>query len=905
MSSQRPRETVTEPSYTGPLGVTRREHAFVPTPDGAPRRVEVVRQVNVLSDPLLARQALDGTLHRVQELELAVPFIFHDPTTRRFALVVPPPRAHEELQLRAELLGRLATDPSDVLPAYVREGRTVVGPVGLRRYLDEAARSTGQTDPRIEASQKALTEREERLHKRAQEVTRREDELVAAQNDLAAREQELDRRMAEVVAREEAAAAEDHALRANIAALTSRETRLRAREEALLHREAAFSDATHEAAARLDVTLARSPSRDDEGRRDSQIVETPSGAARAAEVIEGSPPSGRLSNEMIMSDEPLEVDLDDLAPVRPSATGEHPTSAISVIETLAVGAPSDVVETLAVGAPLDVVETLAVGAPIEPVAVAAPAARTDRAYAAVVEGEVRVWFQGTSEVAQQLAAGAVVPVLQADPDASLPIAVLTVRAEGAAPVYTRVALDLTRPEDRAVVESLARDFRVRAEVVSAGGRALGGSALGAPCEANAQRVLALLTARSPGSAEAHQEALEALGREGVLWHGGDSVTVSFNDDHALSTATGVEGALAGYEPLLDKAFLDRFVIARGVSLTQVEAFGKRLCLAALRCGVVPSEALVRRALELGIAPDEKALATRALTAYARTVEGGATTIGRTPKSASQAWAPLLAWAKRVGVSVPDAARAAIASLYDPDDPASVSPPDARTAPSAESIATMSESELVSWIDHPNARLAAARALVRRDPSKHEATIGKALKMLPGPHAAELAAELVRSGDSLGDVWVELLGSKRRAVAAVATAGAGVLKLRRALSPLVQRALAKDNPDWKLAAWSAGEFGVAAVRTLARADTDQTEHLAWVLGHTIRCGASKEVERAKPEGTRVFQEAATRALALQDEIRAWDDALRRGDGELERLVQPVVTRASAATDATPHEPSGST
>lgn len=886
MSSQRPRETVTEPPYTGPLGVTRREHAFVPTPDGAPRRVEVVRQVNVLTDPLLARQALDGTLHRVQELELAVPYLFHDPTARRFALVVPTARAHEELQLRADLLVRLATDATELLPAYVREARTVAGPAGLRRYLDEVARSSGNTDPRIEAAQKAFTEREERLHKRAQEVTRREDELVAAQNDLAERELELDRRMAEVVSREEHVAAEELALRANIAALTARESRLRAREESLHHREATFSDATNEAAASSLHVDPSNVTEHDDGRRDSQIIESASASTREHERVDELAEPEHPSGEVAVSDDALEVDVEDLAPVRPLATGEHPRPSAAVIETLAVGVPLDAPE---------------LSTP-EP---SAPTPRSDKAYVAVVEGEVRVWFQGTAEVAQQLAGGAVVPVLQADPDATLPLAVLTIRAEGVAPVYTRVALDLTRPEDRAVVESLARDFRVRAEVVSPLGRALGGSALGAPCEANAQRVLALLTAREAGTAEEHQSALEVLSRDGVIWHGGDAVTVSFTDDHALSNAAGVEGALAAYEPLLDRALLDRFVVARGVSVTQVEAFGKRLCLAALRCGVVPSEALVRRALELGIAPDERALATRALTAYARTVEGGAATIGRTPRNASQAWEPLLAWAKRLGVSVPDSARTAIASLYDPDDAASVAPPDARTAPPAESYATMSEVELERWIDHPSARLPAARALARRDASKHEAAIGRALRMLPGPQAAELAGELVRGGDALGDVWVELLASKRRAVAAVATAGAGVLKLRRALSPLVQRALAKDNTDWKLAAWASGEFGVAAVRALARTDTDQPERLAWMIGHAIRCGASKEVERTRAESSRAFQDAATRALALQDELRAWDEALRRGEGDLGGLVLPVVTRAQTAGDTASRDTSGST
>ena len=865
MSLQRSREATAEPPYTGPLGVTRRESASVPTAEGAPRRVEVVRQVNVLTDPLLARQALDGTLHKVQELELAVPFLFHDPTARRFALVVPAARAHEELTLRAELLTRLASDPSDALAGYVREGRVVVGPVGLRRYLDESARSSGVADARIDAAQKALTEREERLHKRAQEITRREDELVAAQNDLAEREQELDRRMADVITREEAIARDELAMRASATALTARESRIRAREDDLSQRDAALAE-----------------------REVSAL------AASASELLPGDDPGDRPSGEVSVFEEPLEVDADDLAPERVTTTGEHRAAAPEAVEIL-------------VAAPVEA-ELPEPSRDELPEARARHAVRSDRAYVAAVEGEVRVWFQGSADVAQQLAGGAVVPVLQCQPDGALPLALLTVRTESGSPVYTRVALDVTRPEDRAVVESLARDFRVRAEVMSPLGRTLGGSALGAPCEANAQRVLALLTAREPGSAEAHRAEMDRLVADGVTWREGEAVTVSLTDDHALTTAAGVEATLKAYEPLLDRALLDRFIVARGVSLSQVDAFGKRLCLAALRCGVVPSAALVGRALELGIAPDERALATRALTAYARTVEGGAATIGRTARAASQAWAPLLAWAQRAGVSVPDAARTAIASLYDPDDAASVAPPDARTAPSPESYATLSEADLASWIDHPDARLPAARALARRDASKHEAAIGRALRMLPGPQASLLAADLVRGGDALGDVWVELLASKRRPVAALAVAGAGVLKLRRALTPLVQRALASDNPDWKLAAWAAGEFGVAAVRALARTDTAQPERLAWVLGHAVRCGAAKDLERARPEGTKVFQDAATRALSLQDEVRAWYDALRRGDGELERLVQPLVTRAQSTDDGaptgSPHDTTGS-
>lgn len=826
MTAQRPRDAAPEAPYTGPLGVTRREGAFVTGTDGIARRVDLVRQVNVLTDPLLARQCLEGTIHRAGDHDLAVAFVYHDPSARRFALVVPAARAHDELGLRAELLTRLAGDSAEALPGYVREARTVIGPAGLRRYLEEAGRPAA-SDPRAEAQLRAMEAREEKLHKLSQELTRREDELTAAQADVDTRAQELDRRAAELSAREDALAAEELAMRANIAALGSRETRLQVREEA-------FERRAHEA--------------------------VPAAPDRSRPPTATPPPDAAPSAGDARFDERVEVDLDDLAPdaEAPATTAELP-------------APPP-------------------PPPPSPEDRGRRAARPDRPAIAVLDGEVRVWLQGTTDVAAQLAGATVVPVLQVDPDGALPLALLTLRGESGAPTYARIVLDVTAPEEREVLASLARDFRVLAEVVSAPGRPLGATALGAPCEHNAARALEVLTARPAGDPAERADVAGRLRAQGLTFADG-LAPVPLHDEHALLSAAGVTAALAAVEPLLERPRLERYVLAHGVSLSQVESFTKRLGLAALRCGVVPSAAFVRRALELGVAADERALAARALTAYARTCEGGVAAVGRSPAEASRAWGALLAWSTPLGVAAPEAVRLAIASVYDPDDPASVHPPESRTAPAPAAFPAMTDAELIAWIDHPDARLPAARELARRDGARHEAVIGRALRMLPAARVAELAAEMVRGGDALGDVWVELLASRRRAVAAVAAAGAGVLKLRRALSPLVQRAFARDNRDWRLAAWAAGEFGVAAVRALVRAESPDPERLAWVLAHAVRCGAVKEIERARAEAPAVFLEAATRALALQDEIRAWDEALRRGEGEIESIVHPVVTRAA--------------
>ena len=94
--------------FTGSVGSTRYEAAFVTGADGVARRVEVLRGLNVATDPQLKNAALEGTLHRLDGgTYLAVPYVFHDPAARKFVLVIPVARSHEELALRAELLQSL------------------------------------------------------------------------------------------------------------------------------------------------------------------------------------------------------------------------------------------------------------------------------------------------------------------------------------------------------------------------------------------------------------------------------------------------------------------------------------------------------------------------------------------------------------------------------------------------------------------------------------------------------------------------------------------------------------------------------------------------------------------------------------------------------------------------------
>lgn len=803
--------SLADPPYTGTLGSTRREVVFVPTPEGGARRVEIIRGVNAATDPPLARQALDGTLHRHAEHDLAVPFVFHDPAARRFALVIPTGLAHQELSLRGDLLARLSSDTSEPIPAYVREARVVLGAAGLRAWLDTPDERSTRDD---------LAAREERLRRRAEDVTRRESDAQLLEEAL--------------VNREEALAQEELAMRANMSALAAREAVLRAREEAAAH--------------------------------DGGVAE-----AEAPIALEPEPAPPGADSEA--GEESMELEPDEL-------TGRLSLARAEAVDSAEIEPEPDE------PAP-ESIEPAPAPEPAAPEPLAAPQ-RNTAPWAAVVDGDVRLWCPGSVETSAALSADDVAVRLQVAAEGTQPLALLTLVRSRPASSLARVVLDLQSPEDRGVIESLGRVFRVRVEVVSHAGRSLASHVLGAPCEPVAQRALEVLATRTFVDEAADDEAARLLA-DGVTGEVAAEAAVP-DDERDLMTAAGVTRALEAYAPLLEEGVVARTSLSTGVPEAQIEAAAKRLVLAALRVGVSLPRPFVARALKVGVAPDEAMLTARAMQAYRRSVDAGIASIGRQRADASVAWGPLLERARVLEVPVDATIRAAVAAVWDPDDPASVTPPDDRKPPS--SISAMDLGERLNWITHPAVRWDVARSLTGNDAPGHIPALRLAFHRLPAADCVRLAAELTQHGDAMADLWVELLSSSRAALVGVAATVASALHLRRALSPLVQRALSPTEEAWRLMGWAAGGFGPALVKAVSRLDGVPVERLAWVLAHAVAQGGAKEMERSRQGADPGFEQAATRALVLQDDVQRWTAALREGNGETptERAVAPLLSRA---------------
>ncbi|MFO0561692.1 MAG: hypothetical protein U0269_27010 [Polyangiales bacterium] len=884
----RPRE---EPAYAGALAATRRDVAFVSNPDGSSRKVELVVSVNAGTDPLLAEAARHGTLHHIDDLDLAVPFAYHDPVAKRFALVIPTARAHEELPLRIELLRKLSEERAPI-PAYVREARAVIGPKGLERLLSEP-------DTKALAAREAhIATREERLHARAEDVTRREDDIQLQLEQIAVERGQLETRAEELAVREVAIAAREQEFTAARARFDAERSQRSQEDVAQRERKpsggapsAARLPSTPKSAAKPS-TLAASQS----AAETSQPIELlPKRAPSALDSVEEAEPlESEAANaaEAIEEAEPVAEPIEEAEPI----DGEPAQDAIAEAEPL--DEPEETAAEANAGGEVDELD------PIEPettpadedLLAAVPTAERgapkketpsvlsgDRdARAAVVDGEVRMWLRGSGDTVTALAASEAVPVLQADPSSTLPLALLSVVSDDGATRFGRAALDLTAAEDRAVIDALARDFHVRVEVVSRDGRSLDGHAVSARGgEEHAKHVGKVLAARPSSDALARRVEADRIAREGIAYDGGvnEASERALFDEQQLATAQGVARALAVIEAVNDPAAKERWQLARGVPAARLEATEKRALFAMLRVGIKPSPVVVKSALSLSVASDEKALAAKALASFARTCDAGAHTVGLDPKSAYESLGNLISWAHASGVSpIPNSALDALSKLYDPeamdsefDDP--------RPFPSEAEMAAMDAAELARWCAHPKARAMAALRLAKKDARGHGATLARALKSMDAPSAAPVLAAMVPSGDELADTWVELASSKKPVAAAAGAVAIAKIKLRRGLMSVLQRALTAGTTESQLFGWAAGEFGAGAVRamTASMVEGEAVERGAWVLAHVVRAGGGREVERIRTGSEDALSQAATQGVGAVDDARDYDKSLREGKG----------------------------
>ena len=227
------------PVYHGQAGQTRTERVHLVEADGSVRSFEVHRVVNVTTDPELKPRALTGQLHRLHDgRELALPFVYHDPAARKFALVIPSSLAHLEMKEWARLMGEVAEDTSAPVPTYVRQGTTVLGLGALELFLEAGSEPEDDELSEVEESAaEAVSARAHDVHVREQSLGEREKGLSERERELSEQEHSMLRMAEDLTQRERSLQRREEQIEHERSGLRGREQQLESARAELVHRE--------------------------------------------------------------------------------------------------------------------------------------------------------------------------------------------------------------------------------------------------------------------------------------------------------------------------------------------------------------------------------------------------------------------------------------------------------------------------------------------------------------------------------------------------------------------------------------------------------------------------------------------------------------------------------------------
>lgn len=871
--SSPPRAKEPEPAYEGVPGQTHLRSLHLPLPNGFVRTVQVYDTVNVGTDPHLREATLSGVLHRFDTgEELAIPFVYHDPNARKFALVVPEVLRHEELSLRAKLLGELAAHTSAPVPNYVREATVVVGVSELQGYLKTSASNgslaevaqreslLAQREASLEQRLQdyeiqfdSLVQRESRLHQRAEQITRREDELrayaeelEAAQADLAIREQELESRL-----------------------------------EMLRQREVDLSSRAR----------AASPGSDRIG--DADVVQLVDDEVEEVEEIEGLEPLDTSPGKVVadLSDEvqlvgepqPLEDDVeeivDDLEELE-DVTGVH-AEVPSRPPTAPLGPSQSAEDTEAPfrrseAPPHSRSRARGAEGSANPAA-ASPAEFLEErhgpsARVTLEEGGVRI-FARAPEGRDDLFTGANPELLaQLVVIEECPVVLLTLVDPGlnGPPTAVRAALDPRSPGDRAILECLRETFEARVDVFGAAGTRLHALDVKGPREANVARILDRVTKMRTASAVDVSTAIERV------LSAPPPVT---EEDHPFGPSARTEKparaveAAARLEKLAEWSShekMDHALLVLSLPPEQVDATLRAVIGDAIAHGLPLPGRLPERAVLLGIAPDEAALVSRQIEAFTRTTNL-ADRGGLTAEAVAEAWESLLQKAAETELSIDaethELAWAAIRAVRGGDGMAEIDP---------EKLPDMPVPEVVGLLDHPRYRCQAATELIGRNDPELAEQLCQAARKMPRGEVLRVLPRMVNLGDAAGDALIDGLGARKTFVRQAFALTLGELKLRRAVVPLVHLLASEQSEIWREVARIIGTFGTASMRNVTRQLKDPKgleERYVLAMAHLANHGCEKQVKKLASDDRPEIAKLASEALARRSEARSVEDQVR--------------------------------
>ncbi|MEM9068440.1 MAG: hypothetical protein AAGE52_08030 [Myxococcota bacterium] len=791
--------------YEGASGQTRRETVQV-LQEGQLVSVALVVAVNAATDPELAKEAREGGLHRLADgSDLAQTFVYHDPAARLFWVVVPPSIRHRVHRERAAVLARLADDGAPV-PDYVAAVSSVVGADGLRAALD--------APERVRNEEAGLSERETQLDAREARLVSRAESMTTAEDEI-----RLERERLDALQRE----------------LLMRENELEARFATLREREDALTELAEEGTG-VDHDLASAVLLDDEGENSLEdSVEVLDADAADVQTLDGTydPLEGA---ELVDSLEMESLDAADLEEVEPDEVldldgeellDEETAQELDPEELEAVVADDTTIHRSeappAIDAPLPTAATppehFLNDLSLEMATAATPSEIW--LFARLSEGHEAAFRSDDVELLTQYLVVDGYPV----------VLLALVEWSSERPYVRRAALDPLASDDLALLERLRDNLAVTVAIFGPEGRFERTVEVSAP-ERRTNLSMALERAQR---AESDLDAPTALERALAAPPPVKLRGHPFELAGPAKTARDAFQAVANLAKWSAPAKLDMALLALSIPRDIVDDSFRRILADAVRHGVCLPQALVSRAVSLGVASEPGELITQLIDAFRGTSalpEQG----GLKGEVVAHNWEQLLEMASEYDVSmdseVHDFAWKAIAQGR------------GAAAPKEVDVASLPDKTidaLLELLEHPRVRKDAALELLRRGDPELVGKILRAARKMPRDEVLEVVPRVIPYGESAADGLIDGLEARKTFVRQASALALGELKLRRSIAPLVQLLQGEPTDVWWEVGRVVGSFGESALRSLKRAMKDPKsaeDRLAYTLVHLARTSAEK-------------------------------------------------------------------
>ena len=892
-----PHEAIVVPSggplYEGQAGRTRTERVHLVELNGSVRSVEVYRVVNVATHPELKPRLIAGQLHRLEDgRELALPFVYHDPGARKFALVIPPALAHLEMKEWARLMTEIAEDTAHPVPPYVRDGTTVLGLGALELFLEHGIEPEEGELQEVKAAERplalelqvreqTLSERERILREREKEaaeqeqalmrmaqdlstqesgVQRREQQLATARADLDTREAELRDQRArasatahdaavvpegewqEVRADAASAAAAEAATVVTDMASVSAPSQVALQESALEVQDSELHDALAQATARVGRGQGPPPLR----RRPS--------SGSLSEVRQAPPPlRPRADSGMLSAAPPLRprVDSGMLSAPPPLPRG----GSVSGTERPGRARRSDTPPPLRPSAAPPPVRPSAPppAPPLEPpdgFAALRPlgmALRQDR-------NELTLFVRLDPARPDAFDEEAELLVQLVEPE-GYPVVVFALC--GAHDAVARAALDGNAHETRATLERLERVFRANVALYI-GSELRAARSILAPREANARAILERM----------------ARPRAAPRIVGGAAVERALRDpppvrDERLpfgpprpqpATTSSVLASVQRLELWTQPDKLEQALVTHGVPKHVIDASCRRVLRAAIGFGIALSQRLADMAVENKLADSRGQLVREQLEGFRQRIERQQNDLDAA--AALRNWERLFAQADELDLEVPRDLRQWVERA-------------ARESGSPAPALPLSSAELRRDLGDPGRRMEAIRELGRRAHPAAIAPIVGVLEELSPEEVAGAVVTLLSFGERAGDGLLHALFAPSQHVRHACALGLGRLRLARCLPALIQQIESEPTPSWTEMARALGDFGPLALPAVAQAIqvSERRERLMLGLAHLANHGCSEDVKRLESDPDPGLALAARQALVRRARMELEDVAVR--------------------------------